>query len=978
MKRHPRAILIVLAFGALAAAPASSAPAGKLAIEVRPTLFFVEEAGTLFQKCEMVLDYSGPESAGDLRIGGFSREVRQALPKIKEGRTTIFVYVPDRVKTVKAAFSVRIGTRTASRTVVLPPQRKWSIYLLPNSHTDLGYTELPSRIAQDHLEYLDQVVAFCRATDGYPDEAKFRWNIEIAWALENYVRNRPPESVQALVNLLRAGRVELSGWYVNLSDMFAHEEMIRAVLPARDLSRTLSFPLKAAMNNDVTGFSWASPQILSQAGISYFAVGLNETRAKAPLRRPNPFYWQSPDGAKILVWNGEHYMFSNMKLNLHKGIAESEPEVAAYLAGLQTRGDYPYDLIAFPISGRFIDNSPPRMELSDRVREWNAKWAYPRLRLATMSEFFGSLEKKYGAVIPIQKKAWPDYWTDGVGSTAYETGLNRLAHDDLATAEKLAAAASLVEPKALFPREEIRNGYAQTMLFDEHTWGAHNSISEPEDESVRAQWTEKSAYAYRAREIARTIRNRSLSVLTHRITTGDGWPLVVFNPLSWSRTDAVRIVLPQGLAETAGRFRLIDNRTGAEIPFQIADKKVLIFRAEDVPSIGYAVFTAVPGEAPSPPAPVTVVDKDRIENRWFAVTADAKTGGLRSIIEKDSGRELVDPSSPFVLNQFIYENPEGGRTAVNRMKGQPSFKRYSPESAAVSPGLAGPVASSLVLTSKTYRHPEVRQEIILYDGIKRIDIVNRLRKAETFESEAGYFAFPFKVDGGRFRFEIADAAMAPESDQLPGTTRDWHTVQNWVEAAGAKSAVVWAPVEAPLVQFGDINTGKWLDKLSLANQTVFSYIFNNYWMTNFKAGQGGPLEFRYMITSRPGGTDLAASTRFGAEARTPLLAEWLPKKAAGVLPGTAASFFAVDKPNVLIQTVTAPESGEGIVLRLREIGGEAARVRISSDAIAAETLSYMPTDISENPANAFDVVPRSIYVDLKPFQILTVKIRGLR
>ena len=125
------------------------------------------------------------------------------------------------------------GSETArrSKTVVLAPQRKWSIFLLPNSHTDIGYTELQSRVAKNQAEYLDQVVEFCRATDGYPDEAKFRWNIEIAWALENYLKNRPAEKVQALVDLLRSGRVELSGWYVNLSDVFAHEELIRAVLP---------------------------------------------------------------------------------------------------------------------------------------------------------------------------------------------------------------------------------------------------------------------------------------------------------------------------------------------------------------------------------------------------------------------------------------------------------------------------------------------------------------------------------------------------------------------------------------------------------------------------------------------------------------------------------------------------------------------------------------------------------------------------
>ncbi len=973
-------ILFAACFLILRALPAEAGQkAAPMTVDIRPTIFFVEEAGIIRQKCEIVIDHPGPATAAELRIKGFPKDLRYALENIGPGKNTVTVYLPDHAKTVRATFSVKAGTATAAKTVALAPQRKWTIYLMPNSHTDIGYTELQPRVAKNQAEYLDRVLEYCRATDGYPEEARFRWNIEITWALENYLKNRPGDKVQALIERLRSGRVELSGWYVQLSDAFGHEELIRAVLPAREYSRNLGFPLQSAMNNDVTGYSWASPQILRQVGVRYFAVGLNETRSRAPLRKPNPFYWESPDGSRILVWNGEHYMFSNYQLKLHLGLAESETPVETYLSGLQAREDYPYDLVGFPISGEVTDNAGPRKELSDRVVEWNAKWAYPKVRLATMSDFFRSLETSFAKAVPVHKKAWPDYWTDGIASTAFETGLNRQAHDDLLTAEKLAAAAALVEPEAVVPKDEIREGYAQTMLFDEHTWGAHNSISEPDSELARGQWVHKAAFAYRAREIAGTVRNRSLAVLTRHLATGAGDSLVVFNPLSWARTDVVRIALPPALAELKGKFRLTEKKTGAEISYQIVSPQTLVFQANDVPSIGYAVYEVIPNVRPSPPAPVTIVEGNRIENRWYAVTADETTGGLRSVIDKETGRELVDPASPFKLNQFVYENPDGGRAAVDNMEKRASFKRYSPESAKAAPGLQGPVASSLVLSSKTFRHPEVRQEVVLYDGLKRIDIVNRLRKEETRDPEAGYFAFPFTVEGGKFRFDIAGAAMAPEVDQLPGTTRDWLTVQDWVEAGGPKSSIAWTAIEAPLVQFGDINTGKWLTKLVIPNQTVFSYAFNNLWMTNFKAGQGGPLEFRYAFTSRSGGPDPVASARFGAEARTPFVAGWLPRNLKGALPGTDLSFFSVDKPNVVIQTVTTAETGGGgIAFRLREIGGLETEARIASDLFTAETLTYSVTDAGENPANAFEVVPRSIYVRLKPYQIVTVIVRNFK
>jgi len=131
------------------------------------------------------------------------------------------------------------------------------------------------------MDYLDSVIDFCRATKDYPDEAKFRWNIEISWSLQNYIRNRPAEKVQELLALIRSGRVELSALYLSSPTVFSHEELVRAVSYAKQISRANGFTLQCAMNNDVTGFSWALPQILNQVGVKYFTTGINEDRSRA-------------------------------------------------------------------------------------------------------------------------------------------------------------------------------------------------------------------------------------------------------------------------------------------------------------------------------------------------------------------------------------------------------------------------------------------------------------------------------------------------------------------------------------------------------------------------------------------------------------------------------------------------------------------------------------------------------------------------
>ncbi len=994
-----------------AAAPAA-APAATLAnLKAAPTVFFVREAAGLRQILDVSVENGGPEIDAALTVTLAGREVGRTSARLKPGLNVVPVRIPEVGRAGRAKVRLEAGGAALETSLELAPQRKWDIYLFHHSHTDIGYTDLQSRIFKNHAAYLDSVLDYCRETDGYPDDAKFRWNIEVAWALENYLKTRPENKIRELVERIKEGRVELSGIYLQLSDCFAHEELVRAVGFAREAARRYGFDVRSAMNNDVTGYSWALPQIYSRAGIRYFATGINETRSRAALRRPNAFWWESPDGSRILHWNGEHYLFGNYELLLHEGADKSAAKVGDYLRKLEARGDFPQDLIAFNVSAWVTDNCPPGRALSDRVKDWNERFAFPRLRLATMREFFAALEAKAGAKLPVHKLAWPDYWTDGVGSTAFETGVNRRAHNELLGGEAFAAAATVLDPKFAYPAADIRDGYDDTMFYDEHTWGGWNSISDPFAEFVRGQWAMKSAFAYRAREAARSVVRKGTEALAALVPPEKEPAFAVFNALSWPRTDVVRIALPQAIRDLKGKFRIVDRAKGVEAKFQTAGEDAVLVLARDVPPLGYATYVFVPGEGTAAPAAGrATVGASVIENAFYRVAVDPKTGGLASVYDKDLGRELVDAAALYALNTYVYENPEGGRNAVDDMKKRATFARAVPSGVSIAAGWSGPVASSLVVKSSAKGAAALEQTIVLYDDIKRLDLVDRLDKIAVLEPEAVYFAFPFAVKGDAptaaagkggglavkskktgetrrmppasplaVRFEIADADMAPETEQLPATTRDWHTVQHWAEFSGGGLSVVWSPREAPLVQFGDINTGKWLLKLDLANAWVFSYAMNNYWMTNFKASQDGRHEFAYAITSRAGGPDRVASSRFGGEHNAPLETAWIPADAKGSLPASG-SFFAVDRPNAILQALKVSKDGTGLVVRLREIAGQPAEVRISAPLLGGRLGAAAETDIVEEspvplPAPAASAA-EGWTVSLKPFEIRTVFIAG--
>ena len=121
--------------------------------------------------------------------------------------------------------------------------------------------------------------------------------------------------------------------------------------------------------------------------------------------------------------------------------------------------------------------------------------------------------------------------------------------------------------------------------------------------------------------------------------------------------------------------------------------------------------------------------------------------------------------------------------------------------------------------------------------------------------------------------------MRPELDQLPGSCKQWLTVGRWADVSNRDYGVTWATLDAPLIEVGAITADKlaqssdpalWLARLP-PSQTLFSYVMNNYWITNYRAFQSGPTMFRYSILPH-GPYDPAAAQRFGMERSQPLLA----------------------------------------------------------------------------------------------------------
>ena len=283
------------------------------------------------------------------------------------------------------------------------------------------------------------------------------------------------------------------------------------------------------------------------------------------------------------------------------------------------------------------------------------------------------------------------------------------------------------------------------------------------------------------------------------------------------------------------------------------------------------------------------------------------------------------------------------------------------------------------LESSDLNTPLIQTEVILFDSQKKIEFINRVQKDKIYKKEAVYFAFPFAMDRPKFKYAIQNGVVDPSVDQYPGAGKEWFSVQHWVSVEQENASATLVPVDAPLMSLGDIVRGVWPRAFEERKGTVLSYVMNNYWPTNYVGAQGGEMTFRYVLTSGnkagPG-----ALSRFGLEQTAPLEANELSDvdKAVDVprpLNRASGSFLTVDQAGVVVVTWKRAEDGDGTILRLLETDGKSGKVTIKTPTLNLQ--SAWKANAFEENQQALQVSPHSVETDIGPFQILTLRLKGV-
>ncbi len=931
--------------------PVCSAASPVLQAKLHPAVY--KSSSGPVRRVAVTVGYDGQATEAELALG---RQVRRV--RLEEGENHFVFDIPDAGADRTLPLSLRAGQVSwASDEVKVPVARHWQMNLVQHTHTDIGYTRSQMEILAEHLRYIDYALDYCDATDHYPDAARFRWTCEVAWPVKKYLKNRPDSQVERLKRRVKEGRIELGAMYLNFDEL-PDEQTLAASLAPLKLFRDEGLRADLAVQDDVNGIAWCFSEYFADAGVKYLNMGTHGHRALICFDKPTVFWWESPSGKKILAYRAEHYHLGNY-WGVHNpdDFTKFEQCVWDYLGQLEAKG-YPYDICAIQHSGYLTDNAPPSTRSCEMVKRWNEKYEWPKLRTAVATDFIKTVERDYAGQIPVIRGAWPDWWTDGFASGAREAAVSRATHSHAIAGQGGLALAKLAG--AELPQEvmgKVSDMNEALLFYDEHTFGYCESVRDPYGRETWEQRSLKQSYAWEAYRHAGLLGETVMGLLQSFVPKTDVPSVAVFNTLNWSYSGIAKVYIDHQLLPRDKVFEITDasgRSVSAQAGESRSDGTYWYIYVRDVPALGFARYRIDVKDEPRPSgASAGSLSGTHVENEWYGIDFNLQRGTISRLYDKDLQRQLLTESAEWELGEFIYETIDD-RGALERYT-YPRFTRRHPEKMRFEAYEEGAIWDTYRFKGETAAgmgHDNLTVEYHIYKVEKKIEVVYSLRKKTETEPEAVYVSFPYQIEDGRIFLDVPGGNIEAGVDQIPGSSNDWYTVQNFAAARSSDVQVVMGSLEIPLMQFGAINTGRYQAGAVPQTTNMYSWPMNNYWTTNFNADQTGGLQWSYFITSSAD-TTAGFATRFAWENRIPFLTRVLQAGDREDKDAPSCGTFLTLRPDNLLLVNMAPVEGErAVMLHLRETDGRPAAFAVTSDEVKIRKVTVC--DVTGRPVGGRD------------------------
>lgn len=596
------------------------------------------------------------DASAQISFNGQTENIK--IPADKNGTDNIEIGLPGAPVSVATQATVKLladGQTYVARCIVEPARNNWRMYILPHSHVDIGYTNVQAKVLKLHMDNIDESIELAKKTADYPKEAQYKWTTEAIWVVDNYLKQADEARKARFWDAVKKGWINLDGAYGNINtSMTDSRQLMKMFAMSQKLAKQHGLEIHTMFQGDVPGASWGLAAQSEQTGIKYFLSGPNASDRIGNLAKwqDKPFYWLSPSGKqKLLFWQCQPYSigyalkgdkipnFFTMEdpkpyYTGHPSDNFLNPYLFEYLDGLE-QSKFPYNMSI--LTWAMSDNAPIDPELPDAVKAWNERYASPKLIITSTKQFFADFETAYKDKIPNYKGDYTEYWTDGVSSAARETALSRETSDKLKQADAIWA----IRNKPGYPVADFDETWKNLLLYNEHTWGAYNSTSEPDDDKVKSEWSVKKGYVIHAKGLTDTLTTRVLASASTKTNAVD-----VYNTLSWPRTDVVYV--PAALSKAGD---LVKTDAGVKVPSQRLSTGELAFIATEVPEFGKRTYTINAGKAFT--QGMSKITGSSLSNGLYAIDVDKQSGDISKIVKTQNGKSLtlVDTTG---FNKYLY------------------------------------------------------------------------------------------------------------------------------------------------------------------------------------------------------------------------------------------------------------------------------------------------------------------------------------
>lgn len=789
------------------------------------------------------------------------------------------------------------------------------IWIVFKTHCDLGYTMSAKEVLKKYrVDMMDNAIRLIEQERNKESSERFKWTIA-GWPMWGDILGdqQTTERKKKIEQALTEGYINVHAFPATIhTDVFEEEDYVRSLGFSSKIARKygLKLPIAAKMT-DVPAHSWFLPTLLHHAGIKFLQIGRNYAN-RGPIL-PELFWWQGPDGSRILCNYSTEY---GSKL-----MPPDDWPSKNYLA----------------VSMTHDNEGPPSPGQVEQVKKEAGKIKGAKVHIGTLDDFANALLSE-NPDLPVIKGDMVDPWIHGVMAMPQETKMSRNIRPLQPVLDILNTQLNLWKLRSGSVEDKLTVSYENSMLYGEHTWGAMTpgwgffsmdgknmgneryrygndfirARAEGFYEKFESSFEEHRRYIKITDSIVSKELDKRLAILAQNVKAKAG-EIIVYNTLPWARSGEI----------------------------SIGSKKIWV---NDIPANGYKVIKNDEKNG------VTLANHPAIlDTKYFTVRFDTSRGGIASLIEKSSRKELVSKGDNFVLGQFLHEKFSYQQTIDYYNKyctlsnsfnasTKPNMPKNIPYSAVALNNWKMNVVQSAfadIVTLTTGNTQGIAKSVSLRFTFPKaqpfVDVEWRIKdKVPSTLPEGGWLCFPFNINKPDFKVGRIGGVMDLATDQITGGNRYIYGVNTGaaLKEHGGVGVGICA-VDAPLMSFGEPGLWKYDYDYLPKKASAFVNLYNNMWNTNFPYWTEGTWSEKVRIWTIGKNENTTENIAIKSwEARMPLLS--ITTSGIGTKLPREKSGISVSRKGILVTAFGAdPDSNRGTLLRIWEQAGIKGKVTIN-------------------------------------------------